>query len=201
MRTSCPRICDADGLRSMSELIDHVGARVVVVDSQTFAFAVESENDAAMWAPYADWINGLSAREITYVGLGHDGRMEGHVRGTSAREDSLDLVLALERKTETAAGIDIGLRWTKTRGLAPGDVEQLHVRLGSEHGPEGSAPVWWWEEDSDPVRERREARDARAEAIRALSVQGLQQVEIAARLGISKWAVKRALDRGRGDDE
>lgn len=197
---SCSRVADASGLQRLTELIEHVGARVVVVDSQTFAFAVESENDAAMWSPYADWINGLSAREITYIGLGHDGHALGRARGTSAREDSLDLVLGLERKGSNGGGIDISLSWSKTRGLAPGDVERLHVRLGSEHGPEDSSPAWWWEVDEDEARERRDSLNARSEAIRSLSAQGLQQIEIAARLGLSRRAVQRALQRGAGGE-
>jgi hypothetical protein len=199
--SSCKRVCDADGLASLDRLIEHVGARVVVVDSQTFAFSVESENDAGEWQVYADWINALSAREITYIGLGHDGRAEGHVRGTSAREDSLDLVLSLEKKNNGAAGIDVVFGWTKTRGLRPGDAPRLRVQLGDPDAADAERPMWCHAVDEPERPARSAAYDERVALITELSAQGLQQLQIAERLGISRAAVSRALKRGSGDEK
>lgn len=197
----CPsltRMRDRSDLRAADAMIESIGAELVILDSQTFAFGHSAESSAEEWAPYGDWINSLSARGITYIGLGHEGWGGGHSRGTSAKEDSLDLVLGLDRKGRDGCGIDVVLRWTKTRGLDPGDVPRLRVMMGASGDQCEGYPVWRWEEH---VPSGSEQLDSRAEEIRRLSASGMQQIEIADRLGISRHAVRRALSRSKGSTD
>jgi hypothetical protein len=190
-----PRIRDRDGLARLDDLIAEIKPEVLVIDSHAFAFGVESENDAAEWAPYADWINSLAARGVAYIGLRHDGLAKGRARGTTAQEDSLDLVLGLERRGEAPAGINVALKWSKTRNLTPGDVETLRVKLTSELREDGSfdpSPIWTWELDGDAEL------DTRAALIVNLRNGGMSFARIAKELSMPKTSVRRAYQRGGG---
>jgi AAA domain len=105
----------------------------------------------------------------------HHANKRGGQRGSSHREDLLDLVLALRRPTdyEPSQGARFELHVEKARGLAGPALEPIEARLSLD--PDGHAD-WDWR----PVDEQDLHRVA------ALLRQGLNPNQIARELGISK---------------
>src|SRR5262245_47302939 len=55
-----------------------------------------TENEAESWAPVQEWLLRLRREGISVILIGHDGK-GGTQRGTSKKEDILDVVIQLER--------------------------------------------------------------------------------------------------------
>jgi putative DNA primase/helicase len=166
--------------------IDHMiqDAEVVFVDNLSCWARSGRENEAESWLPIADWILSLRRRGITVVMVHHAGK-GGQQRGTSKREDLLDVVIGLSRPKdyEPTQGAVFVSEFTKSRGLTGEAVESLELQLG---GTDDRA-VWTY----------RTVEASTYDRVVALAKEGLIQSEIANELELNKSSVSRHMRRAR----
>jgi len=166
--------------------IDHMvqDAEVVFVDNLSCWARSGRENEAESWLPIADWILSLRRRGIAVILVHHAGK-GGQQRGTSKREDLLDVVIGLSRPKDydpTQGAVFIA-EFTKSRGLKGDAVEGLELQLG---GTEDRAS-WVF----------RTVESSTYDRVVALAKEGLNQSEIANELELNKSNVSRHLRKAR----
>jgi len=184
-----PDLSTLEGQLSIDDMI--LDAEVVIVDNLSAWARSGRENEAESWLPIADWILSLRRRGIAVILVHHAGK-GGQQRGTSKREDLLDVVIGLSRPAdyEPSQGAVFVSEFTKARNLKAGaDAESLEFRLG---GTEDQA-TWTWCTVEASTYDR----------VVALAKEGLKQSEICIELDINKSNVSRHLRRARelGDVE
>lgn len=148
--------------------------QVVILDNISSLFAGIDEDKKQAWEPINAWLIRLRHRGLAVILVHHSGKGGGQ-RGTSGREDALDIVIQLDKPVAHDArdGCHFELRFTKTRSVKGEEVAPLDVRL-HDHG----ARLEWV---SGPIEESKEA------AVERLMEEGVEGVtDIAERLGISK---------------
>lgn len=180
--------------RTMPDLSTHEGqlavevmigdADVVIVDNLSAWARSGRENEAESWLPIADWILGLRRRGVAVILIHHAGK-GGQQRGTSKREDLLDVVIGLSRPNdyEPTQGAVFVAEFTKARNLTGSDAESLELTLG---GTEDRAE-WKFSTVESSTYDR----------IVALSKEGLKPGEICVELDINKSTVSRHLRKAR----
>lgn len=166
--------------------IDHMiqDAEVVFVDNLSCWARSGRENEAESWLPIADWILSLRRRGIAVILVHHAGK-GGQQRGTSKREDLLDVVIGLSRPKDydPTQGAVFVSEFTKSRGLTGDAVEGLELQLG---GTEDRA-TWSF----------RTVESSTYDRVVALAKEGLNQSEIANELELNKSNVSRHLRKAR----
>lgn len=166
--------------------IDHMiqDAEVVFVDNLSCWARSGRENEAESWLPIADWILSLRRRGIAVVMVHHAGK-GGQQRGTSKREDLLDVVIGLSRPKDydPTQGAVFVSEFTKSRGLTGEAVESLELQLG---GTDDRA-TWTY----------RTVEASTYDRVVALAKEGLSQSEIANELELNKSNVSRHMRKAR----
>lgn len=157
---------------------------LVIVDNLSAWARSGRENEAESWVPVADWILRLRRRGIAVILVHHAGK-GGQQRGTSKREDLLDVVLSLSRPNDYEAiqGAVFTVEFSKARNLIGTDAESIELKLG---GTDDRA-TWTW----------RTVESSTYDRVVALSREGLGQAEIAAELGVNRSNVSRAVRKAR----
>jgi putative DNA primase/helicase len=179
-----PDLATLDGQDALNLMIEDDTALVVVDNLSAWARSGGRENDAESWLPIADWILSLRRRGIAVLLVHHAGK-GGQQRGTSKKEDVLDVVIGLSRPADydPKAGASFVVEFTKARNLLGDDAESLELELG---GTDERAE-WHW----------RTVEASTYERVVKLQKEGLKPNEIAAELGIHKSNVSRHLSRAR----
>jgi len=166
--------------------IDHMlqDAEVVFVDNLSCWARSGRENEAESWLPIADWILQLRRRGIAVVLVHHAGK-GGQQRGTSKREDLLDVVIGLSRPKdfEPSQGAVFVAEFTKARNLSGEGAESIELQLG---GSEDRA-TWTY----------RTVEASTYDRVVALAKEGLSQSEIANELELNKSNVSRHMRKAR----
>ncbi|OOV08845.1 hypothetical protein RF819_02055 [Rhodoferax fermentans] len=166
--------------------IDHMiqDAEVVFVDNLSCWARSGRENEAESWLPIADWILSLRRRGIAVVMVHHAGK-GGQQRGTSKREDLLDVVIGLSRPKDydPTQGAVFVSEFTKSRALTGDAVESLELQLG---GTDDRA-TWTY----------RTVEASTYDRVVALAKEGLSQSEIANELELNKSNVSRHMRKAR----
>lgn len=177
-----PDLSTYEGQAAIDDMIED--AEVVIVDNLSAWARSGRENEAESWLPIADWILGLRRRGIAVVLVHHAGK-GGQQRGTSKREDLLDVVIGLSRPKDydPSQGAVFVAEFTKARNLAGADAESLELKL---EGSEEQA-VWTW----------RTVESSTYDRIVAMAKEGLKPSEICAELEINKSTVSRHLHKAR----
>ena len=137
------------------------------------------ENDAESWVSVSEWA--LRQRQLgrSVLFIHHSGK-DGQQRGTSKREDLLDVVIALRRPADydPADGACFEVHYEKARHLSGSDVEPIEAKLIVDtHG----MSTWVWRPVSESTYDR----------VVALANDGLSQAEIAAELNVHRSTVMR----------
>lgn len=181
-----PDVSTLEGQAAIDHMIQDV--EVVFIDNLSCWARSGRENEAESWLPIADWILGLRRRGIAVVMVHHAGK-GGQQRGTSKREDLLDVVIGLSRPKDydPTQGAVFVSEFTKARALTGDDVESLELQLG---GTDDRA-IWTY----------RTVEASTYDRVVALAKEGLSQSEIANELDLHKSNVSRHLRnaRERGD--
>ena len=114
--------------------IDHMiqDAEVVFVDNLSCWARSGRENEAESWLPIADWILSLRRRGIAVVLVHHAGK-GGQQRGTSKREDLLDVVIGLSRPKDYL--ISNELQPSNQRGSVGGSLRRTTVNFSPLASP------------------------------------------------------------------
>ena len=176
-----PNLASASGQLALQPLV--ADADLIVVDSIATLGRGGRENEAESWQPVAGWAleQRAAGRAVLFV---HHAGKGGQQRGTSSREDILDVVLSLKRPGDyrEQEGARFEVRFEKARALKGDDVQSFEARL--ETGPDNRR-IWTC----------KPADIGRNDRIRELDRLGMTVREIAEELAVSKSSVHRALQR------
>lgn len=108
---------------------------LLILDNVSTLCGGIAENEADEWQPIQEWLLSLRRRGVTVV-LDHHAGRAGQARGTSKREDVLDVVLALKAPDDYDAeeGARFEVHFEKSRGLAGRSVEPFEAELAVRDG-------------------------------------------------------------------
>jgi len=174
-----PDLATPQGQAIINTMIEPDTALVVVDNLSAWARGTRAENDAESWLPIASWVLALRRRGIAVLLVHHAGK-GGDQRGTSKREDLLDVVIRLSRPTDydPKQGARFELTFTKARNHHGADAEGLEVTLLQDSNDSAS---WSWNtlEGSTYLR------------VINLANEGLSQADIARELEVNRSTVNR----------
>jgi hypothetical protein len=132
---------DLATLSDQDELDEIIGdAEVVILDNLSALIrSGAAENDAESWVAVSDWALRHRAAGRSIVFVHHSGK-SGAQRGTSRREDLLDVVIALKHPGDydPKEGARFEVHFEKARHLYGPDAEAFEAAL-DEHAPSGWA--------------------------------------------------------------
>lgn len=159
-------------------------AELIVIDNLSTLMRSGAENEGESWLPVASWALALRREGRAVLFVHHAGK-GGTQRGSSRREDLLDVVINLRHPSDYTpeSGAQFMVRFEKSRGLYGEDVREIEATL--IQGPAGQA--WAW----------KDAEGATLDRSIEMSKLGMGVSEIAHELGINKSNVSRALKKAR----
>jgi putative DNA primase/helicase len=174
-----PNLATPQGQKVIEAALD--GVEVLILDNLSTLFRSGVENEAESWLPVQQWLLKLRRQGKTVIVIHHAGK-GGEQRGTSRREDVLDLVLNLKRPDDydPEEGACFEVRFEKARSLSGPDQLTFKAQLMADAR---GVPTWTWE----PVEQSRKSE------IAELHSEGKSVRQIAKELGLSKSAVQRAV--------
>ncbi len=155
--------------------------RFFVVDNIASLAGGIDENSKKDWDPINAWLIDLRFAGITTMLLHHVGK-EGSQRGTSSREDNIDLSIILKhpQNYQPENGADFIMSFSKTR-VSHEDLSLIQETRFTLKQDEHGGLVWSWASVKAAVRE---------ETIRMLN-QGFSYQDIMEALGISKGRISQ----------
>jgi AAA domain-containing protein len=177
-----PDLSTFDGQQRIERLCDE--SELVVVDNLSCLARTGKENDAESWVILSEWALKLRSQGKCVIFIHHAGK-GGQQRGTSKREDLLDVILELKHPAnyEPDEGARFMVNISKGRHLMGDDAKSFEAKLcTNEHG----VPTW----ATTP------AVESTYEQVCELANLGLTQTEIANELEINKSNICRAYKRG-----
>jgi hypothetical protein len=179
-----PDLATQEGQQAVSQIAERVGAELIVIDN--LSCLVRSggrENEAESWLSVSEWglLQRQAGRSILFI---HHSGKDGQQRGTSKREDLLDVVICLRRPPnyEPASGAVFEIRYEKARHLSGNKVDTIEAQLTVDS-------------DKKATWACRTVQEATYCRVATLVNDGLSQTEIAEELGIHKSNVSRAMHR------
>jgi putative DNA primase/helicase len=177
-----PDLSTADGQEAIGNMVGD--AQVVFLDNLSAWARSGRENEAESWLPIADWLLRLRRRGVAVVLVHHAGK-GGQQRGTSKREDLLDVVIGLSRPKDynPVQGAVFVAEFSKGRHLLGTDAESIELQMGGDD----DRVQWTW----------RTVEASTYDRVVALAKEGLKGSEIAAELEINKSTVSRHLRRAK----
>jgi putative DNA primase/helicase len=148
-----PNLSTIGGQMALEPFVE--AAHLVVVDSISTLAGCGRENEAESWFPMQEFALKLRRRGKSVLFLHHDGK-SGAQRGTSRKEDILDVIIHLRRPSdyEPQQGARFEVHFPKARGLHGETVEPFEARLEILDG----RTIW-------TMRRLEEAQLARAAAL------------------------------------
>lgn len=175
---SAPDLAVLDDQDELDELAE--GCDLIILDNLSCLLrSGAAENDAESWVNVSSWALAHRARHRSILIIHHSGK-NGAQRGTSRREDLLDVVLALKKPAEYSPedGARFEVHFEKARHLSGIDVEpfEAHLTCG-----DGGLQVWQMNSLEGKTDER---------IIELMSL-GLNRTDIARELGCNKSTVTR----------
>ncbi|MBU1002361.1 MAG: AAA family ATPase [Proteobacteria bacterium] len=174
-----PNLASEEGQAALDELVEQ--SDLIILDNLATLARKGRENDAESWLPVQRWILDLRRRGKSVLLVHHAGKGGGQ-RGTSAKEDILDVVLALRRPMDfdPEQGARFEIHFEKARGECGEAVRPLVTVLRSTD--EGA--LFW---------ETVELKAAEQDKIKAMSESGMSVRDIASELNMSPSTVHRRL--------
>ena len=174
-----PNLATFEGQEAIEAVLGD--AKVIIVDNLSCLVRGAKENEADGWLPVADWALRMRATGRSVLFIHHAGK-GGQQRGTSKREDILDVVMLLKRPADyqPSEGARFEIHFEKARSLYGEDVAAVDVKLETD-----SAGVATWTTQT--------ASHSTEGQMIELAEMGLGQAEIARELGCNRSTVLRAL--------
>jgi hypothetical protein len=169
------------GQEAISEVAERVNAELIVIDNLScLVRGGGRENDAESWLSVSEWalLQRQAGRSILFI---HHSGKNGQQRGTSKREDLLDVVISLRRPPDydPAAGACFEIHYEKARHLSGNDVDPIEAQLTVDSR---GMSTWAWRAVSESTFDR----------VVSLANDGLSQSEIAIELELNRSTVLRA---------
>jgi hypothetical protein len=180
-----PDLARADGQAAVEAIIGD--AELIVVDNiSTLVRDVYRENDAESWREVGAWALRMRRQGKAVLFVHHSGK-GGTQRGSSKKEDTLDVVIALRQPSDylSEQGARFEIHFEKYRNGAGDETKCIEAQLAPD--PTGQ-PAWTW----------RSVEDTTFDRVVALSREGLRARDIAEELGKDKSVVSRHLSKARG---
>ncbi|MBA2660084.1 MAG: AAA family ATPase [Nitrosospira sp.] len=176
-----PDLSTYEGQDAISEVAERVKADLIVIDNISCLIRGGGrENDAESWVNVSEWalLQRQAGRSILFI---HHSGKNGQQRGTSKREDLLDVVISLRRPPDydPASGACFEIHYEKARHLSGSDVDPIEAQLTVDSR---GMSTWAWRTVSDSTFDR----------VVNLANEGLSQTEIASELEINRSNVSRA---------
>lgn len=164
----------------MKRILLSLKIKVFVIDNIASLAPGIDENSKRDWDPINQWLIDLRFNGITSILLHHVNK-DGGQRGTSAREDNIDLSIMLKPPSGYSQdhGADFIVSFSKSR-IALADLPKLQDTRFTLTEEDGEL-TWTWRNVRAEIKE---------EALRMIE-QGWEQKDIAAELGISRGRVSQ----------
>ena len=126
-----PDLATREGQELVESHLDE--AELLILDNLSALCRTGKENEGEGWLPVQEWALKLRQRGVAVLFVHHAGKA-GAQRGTSRREDVLDLVLALRHPTDYAPteGLRCELHFEKCRSLLGEGAKPFEVRLQAD---------------------------------------------------------------------
>ena len=180
-----PDLASLDGQLEFAPCI--VDADLIVVDNLSSLMRAGAENEGESWVPIADWALRMRKAGKAVLFVHHAGK-GGQQRGSSRREDLMDVVIKLEhaKDYEAEKGAAFLVQFEKARHLSGDDARDIEVALALDAS---NRQAWTW----------KDADIGMAERIVALHIEfpDLSQSDIANELGCHRSNVSRALKKAK----
>lgn len=159
---------------------------LLILDNISTLFRTGEENEAASWVPAQEWALKLRKDGKTVLFIHHAGK-GGQQRGTSKREDILDVVICLKHKDDydPEEGASFQVHFEKAREFAGIAASPFQVQL-----KELDTGIWKWnvtELDTDPM----------VLEIAKLAKDGLTLAQIQEKTGLTKSKVETRLKKAK----
>ncbi len=126
-----PDISTEEGQAKLEPFIED--AEFIIVDNISTLARTGKENEAEGWLPIQGWALRLRSQGKSVLFVHHAGK-GGQQRGTSRREDVLDLVIELKQPEDYSAdqGARFEVHFVKARHLTGLDAKPFEAQLGPE---------------------------------------------------------------------
>lgn len=175
-----PNIATSEGQEALAPSLADVD--FVVVDNLATLGRHGRENESEGWLPVQEWLLRLRRSGKSVLLVHHAGK-GGNQRGTSAREDILDTVIAMRKPNDYRAeeGARFEMHLEKARGIFGTAAKPLEATLHLDN----STAFWT----------TRQIEDVELERVAGLKAEGLSVRDIADETGISKSRVQRLIKR------
>jgi hypothetical protein len=176
-----PDLATYNGQDVISEAAERVNAELIVIDNLSCLVRGEGrENDSESWVRVQEWalLQRQAGRSVLFV---HHSGKNGKQRGTSKREDLLDVVILLKRPPDydPATGACFEIHYEKARHLSGTDVDPVEAQLTVDC-------------DGQSTWALRSVSDTTFDRVISLANEGLSQSEIATELELNPSTVSRA---------
>lgn len=179
---------DLSTLAGQGAYTDVIGdAELVVMDNLSALSRTGPENEGESWLPIASWALARRREGRAVLFVHHEGK-NGQQRGSSRREDLLDVVISLSRPSDyhEQEGARFVLKFKKGRGLRGTELDTIEARLATDaHGLQ----QWTWKPGDA-------ADDSR---ILELLQLGMSNADVATEMGCHRSTVFRARKRSEAN--
>lgn len=178
-----PDLATIEGQELIERMIEPE-TEVLIIDNLSAWARTGRENEAESWLPVAGWILRLRRRGIAVLLIHHGGK-NGQQRGTSKKEDLLDVVIGLSRPKDydPKQGAVFVAEFTKARNLTGDGADSLEFTLvGDENRAE-----WLC----------RTVESSTYDRVVSLTKDGLTPGEICSELEINKSTASRHIKKAR----
>ena len=174
-----PNLADVEGQQAIGRVLGD--ARVIVVDNLSCLVRGGKENEGDSWLPVAEWALRMRATGRSVIFIHHAGK-GGQQRGTSKREDLLDVVMLLKRPSDYQPdqGARFEIHFEKARALFGQEVAPIEATLCTDN-------------DGRQKWDMRTVEELADKHMIELADDGISQAEIARELGCNRSTVLRAL--------
>ena len=140
--------------KQMKDLLLDLGVKVWVVDNIASLTPNIDENSKQEWDPINQWLLELRFNEITTI-LAHHTNRSGGQRGTSGREDNIDISILLKHPEGYTAedGVSFIVSFTKARIATPqlSKIADTAFRMEIDHT---GKTVWTWKAVKQQLKEQ-----------------------------------------------
>lgn len=178
-----PNLADANWRQAFMEYLrEHPEHRLLILDNLSSLTPGCDESTRLDWDPINQFLLELRRLGLTVLLIHHSGK-SGDQRGTSAREDQMDLVLKLSRIDSRRVPM-FKVEFKKARSL----IEEHKAAFAVELADDGSSRISFVYR---PIQEERFL------FIVYDTSRGLKQTEIADKLGISQSQISKAIKRAK----
>jgi hypothetical protein len=177
-----PDLSTTDGQKMIAPLCKE--AEVIIVDNLSCMARSGRENEAESWVPLSEWALKLRAAGKCVIFVHHAGK-DGQQRGTSKREDILDIAIELKRPADYSPeqGARFIVKFQKSRHLKGNDADSFEACLITNS-------------DEKQIWTTTSTAESNFDQIVELTNSGYKQSEIARELEINPSTVSRNWKRG-----